>query len=191
MEVRLQPRSEGDQRCLSFKLNVEPAANVMHYRDFTGNTVHHFDIAGSHSQVTVTANSSVEIQSGTPPRAADCGDWSDLDALVAGGDYWEMLLPSHFAHSSDQLETLARELNCKRRGNPLVLLSELNESIYNLFDYVPNSTKVDSPIEDALRSRQGVCQDFAHILIALLRPLKIPCRYVSGYMFHRDETVRD
>ncbi len=72
-----------------------------------------------------------------------------------------------------------------------MLLTELNESIYNHFNYVPNSTKVDSPIEDALRSRQGVCQDFAHILIALLRPLKIPCRYVSGYMFHSDETVRD
>lgn len=191
MEVRLQPRSEGDQRCLSFKLNIEPVANVMHYRDFSGNTVHHFDIAGSHNEVTVTAQSSVEIQSGTPPRAANCGDWSDLDALVAGGDYWEMLLPSHFAHSTDQLETLARELNCKRRGNPLALLTELNEAIYNLFNYVPNSTKVDSPIEDALRSRQGVCQDFAHILIALLRRLQIPCRYVSGYMFHQDEAVRD
>ena len=52
---------------------------------------------------------------------------------------------------------------------------------------MPNSTKVDSPIEDALRRRQGVCQDFAHIMIALVRRLQIPCRYVSGYMFHRDE----
>jgi transglutaminase-like putative cysteine protease len=53
---------------------------------------------------------------------------------------------------------------------------------------VKNSTKVDSPIEDALRARQGVCQDFAHILITLVRRLAIPCRYVSGYMFHRDDT---
>jgi transglutaminase-like putative cysteine protease len=191
MEVRLQPRSDGDQRCLTFTLEVDPAANVMQYRDFTGNTVHHFDIAGTHKLVKVTAQSAVEVQSALPPRGSDSGDWADLDALVAGNDYWEMLLPSHFAHSNAPLEHLAEELGGDRRGNPLTLLTELNEAIYNLFAYVPNSTKVDSPIEEALRARQGVCQDFAHIMIALVRRLNVPCRYVSGYMFHRDETEKD
>ena len=191
MEVRLQPRSDGEQRCLSFTLNVEPAATVMHYRDFTGNTVHHFDIAGTHSLVKVTAQSAVEVQSAAAPRAADSGDWADLDALIAANDHLEMLLPSHFAHSSEPLENLAKELRCERRGNPLALLTELNETIYKLFAYVPNSTKVDSPIEEALQVRQGVCQDFAHIMIALVRRLNIPCHYVSGYMYHRDDTEKD
>ena len=115
-------------------------------------------------------------------RTASAGDWADLDALIAGNDYWEMLLPSHYAHSNAELESLAKDLNCERRGNPLTLLTELNEAIYKLFAYVPNSTKVDSPIEEALRTRQGVCQDFAHIMIALVRRQHIPCRYVSGYM---------
>jgi len=191
MEVRLQPRSDGEQRCLSFTLDVEPAANIMQYRDFMGNTVHHFDIAGKHTQVKVTAQSAVEVQSVPAPRAANSGDWADLDALVAGNDYWEMLLPSHFAQSSPPLEELAHELGCERRGNPLGLLTELNEAIYKLFAYVPNSTKVDSPIEEALRTRQGVCQDFAHVMITLVRRLNIPSRYVSGYMFHRDDDERD
>ena len=191
MEVRLQPRSDGEQRCLNFALNVDPAANVMQYRDFMGNVVHHFDIAGKHTVVKVTAQSAVEVQSVAAPRAADSGDWADLDALVAGNDYWEMLLPSHFAQSSASLEQLATELGCERRGNPLGMLTELNEAIYKLFAYVPNSTKVDSPIQEALETRQGVCQDFAHIMIALVRRVKIPCRYVSGYMFHRDEDEHD
>jgi transglutaminase-like putative cysteine protease len=191
MEVRLQPRSDGDQRCLSFSLNVEPAATVMQYHDFIGNIVHHFDIAGSHSLVKVTANSTVEIQPSTPISAGDCGDWADLDAQVGAGDYWEMLLPSHFVRTSGLFEKLATELACVRRGNALELLTELNGAIYQLFSYVPHSTKVDSPIEDALESRQGVCQDFAHIMIALARRLNIPCRYVSGYMFHRDEAEKD
>jgi transglutaminase-like putative cysteine protease len=191
MEVRLQPRSEGEQRCLSFSLDIDPAANVKQYRDFAGNTVHHFDIAGTHNVVKVTAQSAVEVQPVPAPRAADSGDWADLDALIAGSDYWEMLLPSHFAQSSPPLEQLAKELGWTRRGDPLALLTELNEAIYSLFAYVPNSTKVDSPIEEALRSRQGVCQDFAHIMIALVRHLQIPCRYVSGYMFHRDESEKD
>jgi transglutaminase-like putative cysteine protease len=191
MEVRLQPRSDGEQRCLNFTLTVEPAANVMQYNDFIGNTVHHFDIAGSHSQVKVTAQSSVDVQSTPQPHSSDSGDWADLDASVSTGDYWEMLLPSHFAQPSKLLQQLARELGCQRRGNPLSLLTELNHTIYRSFDYVPHSTKVDSPIEDALRARAGVCQDFAHIMIALVRGLKIPCRYVSGYMFHMDEEKID
>jgi transglutaminase-like putative cysteine protease len=191
MEVRLQPRSDGPQYLHTFQLNVSPAANIMQYRDFMGNTVHHFDIAGSHTQVKVTAQSSIDVQPAPPPLPADAGTWADLDRALAtasgNDDYWEMLLPSHFAKSSARLEALAQDLHCERRDTPLQLLTELNESIYQSFDYVPKSTKVDSPIDDALQSRQGVCQDFAHIMIALVRPLRIPCRYVSGYMFHRDE----
>ena len=191
MEVRLQPRSEGQQRCLSFTLKIDPPANLMHYNDFCGNAVHHFDSAAAHTQVTVSANSSVEVQTAPPLRAADCGDWPDLDALVDAGDYWEMLLPSHFARSTAALEELAKALECGRRGNPLEVLTELNTAIYKLFAYVPHSTKVDSPIDEALKTRQGVCQDFAHIMIALARRLRIPCRYVSGYMFQHEETHKD
>jgi len=188
MEVRMQPRSEGNQRCLSFNLEVRPAANVMQYRDFEGNTVHHFDIAGAHTQVKVTAQSSVEVQSTPALDESAAGSWDDLDVLVAAGDYWEMLLPSQFARSCEPLDQLANEIQCRRRDTPLQLLTEINEAIYQWFAYVPNSTKVDSPIEEALLARQGVCQDFAHIMIALVRPLLLPCRYISGYMFHRDPT---
>lgn len=191
MEVRLQPRSDGEQRCLSFSLQVDPAANVMQYRDFTGNVVHHFDIAGSHNQVKVIAKSTVEVQPIAAPQPSGSGDWADLDALIASGDYWEMLLPSHFVKTSVLLDQFAKELELERTGNPLTMLTNLNQAIYNLFDYVPHSTEVDSPIEEALQARRGVCQDFAHIMIALARRLHIPCRYVSGYMFHRDPDERD
>src|SRR5208282_1415410 len=191
MEVRMQPRSDGPQHCLTFQLDVSPAANIMQYRDFLGNTVHHFDIAGKHTQVSVTAQSSVEVQPTPPPNPADAGDWNDLDRIVASAigsdDYWEMLLPSQYAQPTTLLQALARELRCERRDTPLALLTELNEAIYNGFDYVKNSTNVNSPIDDALESRHGVCQDFAHIMIALVRGLSVPCRYVSGYMFHRDD----
>ncbi len=192
MEVRLQPRSDGHQHCMTFNLDVSPAANIMQYRDFTGNTVHHFDIAGKHSQVKVTAHSTVEVQEDpieVLPNASAAGSWDDLDRAIAAEDYWEMLLPSQFAKSSPRLEALAQELRCERRDTPLQLVAELNQAIYDSFAYAKNSTNVDSPIDDALESRKGVCQDFAHIMIALVRPLRIPCRYVSGYMYHRAETA--
>ncbi len=187
MEVRMQPRSEAHQRCLSFTLDVSPAANITQYRDSTGNTVHHFDIAGSHTEVKVIAQSTVQVQAVPAPRSSEAGDWADLDAMTDADDYWEMMLPSEFARSSEALEQLAKELKVERRGGPLDVLTQLNEGIYNSFAYVPNSTKVDSPIEEALLSRQGVCQDFAHIMIALARSHRIPSRYVSGYLFHREE----
>jgi transglutaminase-like putative cysteine protease len=186
MEVRMQPRSEGHQRCLSFTLDVTPSANITQYSDPAGNTVHHFDVAGSHTEVKVTAQSTVQVQTVEAPRRAEAGDWADLDAVTAADDYWEMMLPSQFAYSSGALDELAKELKVERRDDPLAVLTEANEGIYRLFSYVPNSTKVDSPIEEALLARQGVCQDFAHIMIALVRPLRMPCRYVSGYLFHRE-----
>jgi transglutaminase-like putative cysteine protease len=188
MEVRMQPRSEGRQRCLNFHLNVHPITNVMNYRDFMGNSIHHFDIAGSHNQVKLTAQGVVEVEYAEPPDPATAGSWEELDALTATEDYWEMLLPSQFTEPTEELEKLAAELGCERRGNLFEFLTELNQSMWNKFAYVPKSTKVDSPIDEALSNRQGVCQDFAHIMIALLRQLKVPARYVSGYLFHEAES---
>ena len=191
MEVRVQPRSEALQRCLTFSLDSTPAANVMIYRDYLGNTVHHFDIPGRHARLKITAQALVEVSTPPMPQASPSGTWEDLDARIGEGDYWEMLLPSHFARPTDLLLDLARELQLGRRESPLQTLLELNQALYDAFKYVPNSTQVDSPIDDALRTRQGVCQDLSHIMIALVRHLRIPCRYVSGYLFHAKNNQGD
>ncbi len=184
MEVRLQPRSDTRQRCLTFSLEVNPPTTITSFRDFYGNAVHHFDIAGKHSTIDVTSEATVEMAQRLNVEEIKQSNWEELDELVAHGDYWEMLLPSQFARSSELLEKLREEFGLKREGEPLALLKQMNTAIYESFDYAPNTTRVDSPIEETLRSRQGVCQDFAHIMIALVRELRIPCRYVSGYLFH-------
>jgi transglutaminase-like putative cysteine protease len=187
MEVRMQPRTDFRQRCLSFTLDVLPRATMLMYRDFYGNAVHHFDIPQKHALIEVTAQAIVDVLPAQDFQPEDAGDWSDLDARVAQTDYWEMLLPSQYAAPTELLEKLASELELQRRGKPLALLQELNARLYEMFDYVPNTTNVDSPIDDALEARRGVCQDFAHIMIALVRTLQIPCRYVSGYLHRRVE----
>jgi transglutaminase-like putative cysteine protease len=187
MEVRMEPRSEGRQRCLTFSLDVDPNANIMVYRDFLGNSVHHFDIPGHHTGVNLTAQALVEIQEAPAPQPWDAGSWQDLDTLVATGDYWETLAPSHYARPTEAFERFASELQLQRGENPFEFLLRLNEAMYQAFEYAPNSTGVYSPIDDALRTRRGVCQDFAHIMITLLRRLHIPSRYVSGYLAHGAE----
>jgi transglutaminase-like putative cysteine protease len=189
MEVRMQPRTDFRQRCLSFSLTIEPRANMLTYRDFYGNAVHNFDIPERHQSIEVMAQAIVDVLPTREPDPAGVEDWDELDRRVAQTDYWEMMVPSHFATPGVLLDKLAEELDLRRRGNPLDLLRELNARLYEKFDYAPNTTEVDSPIDDALQSRRGVCQDFAHIMISLVRQLKIPCRYVSGYLYHEDKSM--
>jgi transglutaminase-like putative cysteine protease len=140
----------------------------------------------------VIAESVVEHQPlAAIPDRLGANAWQELDALMAEGDYWEMLLPSEFAQPTPALLELAVELDVRRRDDPLHLLHEISTRLSESFSYTPRSTRVDSPIDEALRTRAGVCQDFAHIMIALVRHVGIPCRYVSGYLHHgRDDRDR-
>jgi transglutaminase-like putative cysteine protease len=192
MEVRMHPRSEGSQRCFVFQLSVNPRARIFGYIDSYGNLVHHFDLPSRHSQLTIISDALVNIEAQPSiPEVMEYQGWRELEELVEKKDYWDMLMPSHFARSSPELEQLAGEIGAtERKGrSPLAFLQDIASGVHRSFSYVKKSTAVNSPIEDALRSRQGVCQDFAHIMIALVRNARIPCRYVSGYLYHSTENA--
>jgi transglutaminase-like putative cysteine protease len=187
MEVRMHPRSENTQRCFTFQLSVSPRARIFSYTDHIGNMVHHFDVPELHNHLTIIADALVDIDAAVElPQDLGSDAWSELGRLIEREDYWDMLMPSHFARNSPELLAFADELGIKERNgdDPLILIRKLNTELYNRLSYVKQSTSVDSPIEHALQLRQGVCQDFAHIMIALLRNIRIPCRYVSGYLHH-------
>jgi transglutaminase-like putative cysteine protease len=188
-EVRMQPRSEGPQRCVQFELSTTPNARIQSYRDYLGNIVHHFDIPASHRQLTITAEALVFLTPPEPlPSKLDDDTWSQLDELAEAVENWDFLAPSKYARDTPLLDELARDVGAlNRHGDPLSFVKMLNTAIYDHFDYAPQTTRVDSPIDEALAARRGVCQDFAHIFIALLRKLRIPARYVSGYLYHSRE----
>lgn len=185
MELRMQPLTDARQRCLRFDVLTAPRARVFAYRDYLGNAVHYFDIPGHHTRLDITAEAVVDI---TPPL--DLPDrlsedaWRQLDETArAGGDAADWLAPSRFATATPALEVFARTLGVdRRRDDPLTLLRELTERLYTALAYEPRTTNVDSPIDEAIDARAGVCQDFAHIMTTLCRGLGIPCRYVSGYL---------
>lgn len=188
MELRMRPRSEGHQRCLKHDLKITPRVKISSYRDYLGNTVHFFDVPGHHTKLSVISEAVVDVDDLPPlPPSLTMSAWDEVDSLFAGAEHWEMQNPSRFPVFSDNLEQLAAELNVERRTDPLTLLRELNSTLFQSFSYTPKSTRVDSPIDEAIRNRAGVCQDFTHIMIALVRRLKIPCRYVSGYLFPRTQ----
>ena len=189
----MHPRSDQNQRCLTFHLSVSPRCRAFSYRDHLANHVHHFDIPGQHGQLVIVAEALVEVAPSLEiPSFLAPGAWDDLDQIVREGDYYEFLHDSEFCTPTPLLDELAAKFDVRRRDDPLMLLHELNRNLYEYFGYKPRSTKVDSPIDVALTSKQGVCQDFAHIMITLVRSkLRMPCRYVSGYLAHRENPGED
>src|SRR5277367_4474271 len=107
MEVRMHPRTDGVQRCLSFQLSVDPRTQVNFYRDYLGNSIHHFDVPGKHWRLRIVAEALVEVQNSPEmPEHLEAADWGRLDELVAAEDYWEMLMPSHFTETGVMLRGL-------------------------------------------------------------------------------------
>lgn len=193
MQVHMQPRREGPQHVTSFELVTAPRARVTATRDSLGNIVHHFDVPAAHTELTITARALVTILPQPPlPDALPATAWDQLDAEVAEGDFVEMLIPSRLARPSAELRELARELGLDRReGDPLSFVRAATTRVHGAISYASGSTTVDTPVEDAIRARRGVCQDISHVMIALLRDVAVPCRYVSGYLYNRPDAGAD
>lgn len=190
MEVRMQPRSEGNQRCVRFTLDVSPSTKVFNHKDYLGNTIHTFDIPVTHTKLAIKSEAVVEVRDADEiPESLPESAWDELDQIAHNREFYDMLQPGKYAHPTALLHDFADEIKLGRNSDPLTLLRRLNSAIYDHFDYVQHVTRVDSSIDVALTSRRGVCQDFTHIMLTLVRSVGIPARYVSGYLYHREDAT--
>ena len=186
MEVWMQPQKSARQRLLSFEIDLDPPAQLFSYADSFGNAVYHFDVPHPHDRLTITARSAVET---APPPilpdGLDRGEWDRLRSDALRGEHFDFLRPHGFARQSDALHAFMTEhrLDEPTSQDPLNALRELSRTIYAAFGYEAGVTRADSPIDDVLQARAGVCQDFAHVMIAIARSWGVPARYVSGYLF--------
>ncbi len=186
MELWMQPQKSASQRLVSFELEVEPPAQMFSYADNYGNAVYHFDVPQPHERLTIVARSQVETT--VPPElpeALDQGEWDRARSDFVRGECFDFLQPHGFAVSTPALQKFIedREVNALKRYDPLTSVRALSTLLYKAFDYEPGVTTADSPIDHALESGRGVCQDFAHIMIAICRGWGLPARFVSGYLF--------
>ena len=186
MELWMQPQKTARQRLISFELEINPAAQVFSYADSFGNAVYHFDVPQPHDKLTILARSAVETEApGERPDALDMGEWDRLRSEFVRGECFDFLRPHGFVEATDALTNFIDEHNLAdlRRRDPLTAMRVLSETIYQAFEYQPGVTDADSPIDLALSAGRGVCQDFAHIMLAVCRLWGVPARYVSGYLF--------
>lgn len=186
MELWMQPQKRANQRLVSFELEIDPAAQLFSYADTFGNAVYHFGIPQPHDRLSIVARSAVETQAPAPlPDQLDRGEWDRLKSDFLRGEHFDFLHPHGFTGPTPALRAFAaeRDLDALRARDPLSALLDLNRTIYEAFAYEAGVTRADSPIDHVLEARKGVCQDFAHVMIAICREWGVQARYVSGYLF--------
>ena len=186
MELWAQPQKSPRQRLISFELEIEPSAQLFSYVDAFGNAVYHFDVPQPHDRLAIESRAAVETEAPPPlPDQLDMGEWERMRSQFVLGECFDFLQPHGFAIQTPALAAFIEkhDLDRLRRVDPLTAVRTLCETVYAAFDYEAGVTAADSPIDEALAHGRGVCQDFAHIMIAICRSWGIPARYVSGYIF--------
>ena len=155
-----------------------------------GNTRHVLTVNSQHHRLEVVSSASVEVDRppGLPENSAP-GAWEEVRSMSSDPRWWDFTGASPVARPSRALDEFVTELGVTPAADPLVDVLALSSALTDAFEYTPGATSVDSPIEDILTSRKGVCQDYAHVLVAIARSWGLPTRYVSGYLLrHRDRT---
>jgi transglutaminase-like putative cysteine protease len=184
-EVRLRPMEDDHQSCISFRLVTHPASKGLSYRDAHGNWVHHFNVLAPHKRLKVEAES-VVLAHETPAAPPCTMTLADLDALEREeswvDEYFDFLAPTTFVPRMLELKQLIHEAELRAGNSAAGFAQAASDVIHQKFRYVKGATHVQSSIRDSLALGAGVCQDFAHLLLAIARMRGLPARYVSGYL---------
>lgn len=177
----LQPRNDASQHLKSFRIVTDPGAELGGYEDCFGNSVHFFDVPGEHDELTVTSRSLVALHAPEFEEKADSG-WDALKEVHSPAT-WHLLHPTRLTRPTPALEAFVARHGIGRRETPLASIRDLTARIHGALAFERGRTRVDSPIDDALVAESGVCQDFSHIMLAIVRDWGIPAQYTSGYLF--------
>jgi transglutaminase-like putative cysteine protease len=187
-ELHLQPRNSPHQTCQAYALHVQPMPAVCSdHVDFFGNQTTFLAIHEPHRTFAVTAQSIVEVRPVTLPPPAATLAWDTIrDRLHHGRRTADLDAYQYSFDSSHIVRTAALRRYAAPSfppGRPvLAALRDLTQRISTDFTYDALATSVSTPLQDVLRDRRGVCQDFAHLQIGCLRTLGLAARYVSGYL---------
>jgi transglutaminase-like putative cysteine protease len=187
-EARMTPMTVAGQTTLFSQVECSPAAPAWRYRDYWGTQVSVFDLQRPHQQLRVTATSLVETAS-APPSSGDAG-WDLLRDQSTVDMHCEVLAPTPLTTVSSDVVGVARGLIGD--ASPSEAARTVADWVRETVAYVPGSTGVRTSAQEAYSLGKGVCQDIAHLTVALLRGLGIPARYVSGYLYPKaDGTIGD
>jgi transglutaminase-like putative cysteine protease len=185
----LVPLTIPEQKCILSDIKISPLPDELTYQtDFFGNTILFISIYKEHSQLEIISDSVIDIahRTNTDNAMNSLALWREVRELVTlrgenNSDVIQYTLPSNYIPYSEEIKKFT--LDCFPEEATLWSgCQALMQKIFNTLEFKPGFTTVNTPVESVLKSRKGVCQDFAHLMIACLRNLGLPARYVSGYI---------
>jgi len=183
-EARLTPRSDSRQNVILNRIETVPATRSYRYVDYWGTAVTSFDLYAPHTELEVTSSSVVETDRGEKPKKVS---WEDLNSEAVIDRYDEMLSPTDYVPASRRIQAVGRRI--AKYNEPADAVLAAAQWAHSELEYVPGTTGVHSSGLDAHREGKGVCQDYAHLTLILLRGMGIPARYVSGYLHPNREAA--
>jgi transglutaminase-like putative cysteine protease len=183
-EIRMTPITDLHQTTGTMSFTTEPKAPTRRYWDYWGTQVMEFDLTEPHERLMLKSSAVVETEDAAPPvRGAT---WQDLDSVATRDAHAELLASTPYTARDEELAEMATSTAAKY-DDPvdavLAVMAWVNESM----TYQSGVTGVRTSAAEAWQSRQGVCQDFAHVALVVLRTMGVPARYVSGYL-HSQKT---
>lgn len=177
MDVRVGPYADTDQRVERFELRVRPSGAIRRYDDGFANAAHLITVPRAHRVLEVTAQSEVVTLLDDPFQLPDRPPRPLTEA-----ERWEYLLPTELVPRMSDVEAMATPFRPAAPEATFESLHKLTQHIYERFTYRQSVTDVGTTIAEVLAGGAGVCQDFAHLMLGLVRSLGVPARYVSGYI---------
>jgi transglutaminase-like putative cysteine protease len=187
-EVRMTPENREGQILLSHSLQVEPNATIQSYTDYWGAHVESFDVHIPHDALLIVASSTVD----TPayrPRTAPV-EWEKVHSAQVADRWSEYLAFTDYVDNAGldpQRAGIVERL--RGLGEPQEAALAAVSAVREHLEYAPGITSVSTTASEAWQHRRGVCQDFTHLTLSLLRSLGIPARYVSGYLHTAEEAM--
>jgi transglutaminase-like putative cysteine protease len=182
-EARMTPLTTDRQTTLECRVDIEPVTYRYRYLDYWATVVDAFDVHRRHREMTVRATSVVETSDA--PDAPDGLGWHDLVAEPVIDRFAEFLAPTPYVPADPELVAIAGGL--ARGHQPAGAVRAAGEWVADHLSYTPGVTEVSTSALEAFRAGHGVCQDYVHLSLSLLRAMGIPARYASGYLHTRGD----
>ena len=184
-EARLTPRSDTRQNVILNRVETIPATRSYRYIDYWGTAVTAFDLHAPHADLTVMSSSVIETE--RPEPAAMEAGWGDLRSEAVIDRFDELLRPTDHTPASKRVASVGKKI--AKNHEPQAAVVAAAKWAHDELDYLPGTTGVHSSGLDALNEGKGVCQDFVHLSLMMLRSMGIPGRYVSGYLHPKRNAI--
>ena len=183
-EIRVRPADHPGQRLLAYRLTPSPAVRVLSFVDYWGTSVDHLGLVQAHDRFEIVAEAAVDTRR-VPP--ADTAPLASVSGEHFEQEHLEYLAPSDHVVWTPELASVAQDA-VAAAGDVVGAVKAVVAATRSLLVYEKASTRIGIPLEEMVEGGRGVCQDFTHLAIGLLRAVGIPARYVSGYLFASDES---